>query len=68
MLELALWIGLGALVGTLLGVYHHSGTNRASPEESGPVHVGVFAVVGATAGGLQFLVLARFFYAHSVFN
>ena len=62
MLELALWIAVGALAGTFLGAYHCSETSRAFPKDSDTVHIGTCAVVGAMVGALQFLVLARFFY------
>ena len=68
MLELALWIAVGALAGALFGAYHCSGTIRASPKNRDAVHIGTCAVVGAIAGGLQFLVLARFFYGLDLFS
>jgi hypothetical protein len=68
MLDLVLWIGVGALAGSLLGTYHCSDMSLASPKESHALHIGVCAVVGAIAGALQFLVLARFFYGQSPFS
>jgi hypothetical protein len=62
MLLFALWIGLGALVGSLIGVYRCSGIVRNLPRAGHTLHIGFCAGVGALAGFLVFVIPVRFFY------
>ena len=67
MVELLLWGGVGALVGSLVGYYRCSDINRLMPKLGHAAHVGICGVVGALACSLVFLALARFVYGVNPF-
>jgi hypothetical protein len=68
MFELVLWIGLGAIAGSLVGTYRCSDISRAIPKFGHTAHMSICVVVGALAGSLLFLGLARFFYRLNPFS
>lgn len=67
MLEIALWIGVGALVGSLVGMYRCSDVSRALPKLGEGAHISICVVIGAFAGSLLFLGLARSVYGLNPF-
>jgi hypothetical protein len=62
MLLFALWVALGALVGSLVGSYRCSDIVRNLPTTTHTLHIGYCAGVGALAGFLMAVLLAGFFY------
>ena len=63
MLLFVLWIGVGALAGSLVGIYRCSDATKGLPKVEHTLHVGFCASVGALAGFLLFLVLGSLFYS-----
>ena len=61
MLLFVLWMAVGAIAGSLIGVYHCSNLGQALPRFSNPTYVSFCGGVGALAGFLMFVILARFF-------
>ncbi len=68
MLELLLWMGVGALVGSLVGTIRCSDITRALPKFGHAAHISICVIVGALAGSLLFFGLARFFYGLNPFS
>jgi hypothetical protein len=67
MLLFALWTGLGALVGSLIGMYRCSDIVRNLPQSGHALHIGYCAGVGALGGFLVFVIPVRIFYGlHSL--
>lgn len=67
MLLFVLWMAVGAIAGSLIGVYHCSNLGQALPRFSNPTYVSFCGGVGALAGFLMFVILARFFYGLPLF-
>ena len=57
-----MWVAVGALVGSLIGVYRCSDISKALPRFGTAMHLVICGVVGALAGSLLFLVLSRIVY------
>jgi hypothetical protein len=68
MLLFALWVALGALVGSLVGSYRCSDIRSNLPKAGQTLHIGFCAGVGALAGFLAFFILASLFYGLRVFS
>jgi hypothetical protein len=62
MFPFAVWIALGALVGSLVGIYRCSPVSQTLPSSGHSLHVGFCAGLGAIAGFLVFAALAIFYY------
>ena len=58
----AVWVGLGALVGSLVGIHRCSDVRRNLPTADHALHVGFCAGVGGLAGFLLFAILAIVYY------
>ncbi len=68
MLDLLLWIAVGAIAGSVLGAYRCADMNRASPKHSHVVHIGICAAAGAIGGSILFLLAAALFHGQSPFS
>jgi hypothetical protein len=66
MVNLFLWIGVGAVVGSLVGAYYCAEINRALPKHGHAVHTGICAAAGAVGGSLIFLLTGGLFFAQSL--
>jgi hypothetical protein len=62
MLLFALWIGLGAVVGSLVGIYRCNDIAKNLPQANHTLHIGFCAGIGAIGGFLVFVIPVRFFY------
>jgi len=62
MVELFVWVAVGAVAGTWIGVYRCSDVSKAPLRFGNVAHLFACGAVGALAGSLLFSVLARFFY------
>lgn len=67
MLPFAVWIALGALVGSLVGSYRCSPVSQNFPSGGHNLHVGFCAGLGAIVGFLLFAALAIFYYGPLAF-
>ena len=65
MLLFVLWMAVGAIVGSLIGVYRCSDLELSMSGHA--MHVSFCGGVGALVGFLVFVVLARFFYGLHLF-
>jgi hypothetical protein len=68
MSQLLLWIGLGAICGSFVGIYRCTDMNRASPSHAHVVHIGICAAAGAIGGSLLFLFAGGIFYGQGAFS
>ena len=66
MVNLFLWIGIGAVVGSLFGAYCCAAINRALPNHNHAVHTSICAAAGALGGSLLFLLTGGLFYSQSL--
>ena len=68
MLEFLLWVGVGAFIGSLVGMYRYSDFSKARPKFGAIGHMSSCVVIGAFAGSLLFLGLARALYGLNPFS
>src|SRR6186997_2739615 len=54
MLELLLWVGVGGLVGSLVGIYRYSDGSKARPKFGAIGHISSCVAIGALASSLLF--------------
>ncbi len=61
-IEILLFVFLGAFAGSLVGAYRCANPDKPAPRLGNAIHLGVCVMVGAIIGALVFLALARFYY------
>jgi hypothetical protein len=68
MVEVLLWIAVGAIAGSVLGAYQCADMNKASPKHGHVVHIGICAAAGAIGGAVLFLLAGGLLYGQSPFS
>jgi hypothetical protein len=58
----ALWVVLGALVGSLVGYYRCSDVSRKLPQDGHTLHIALCTGVGALGGFVVFAILVISYY------